>query len=90
MTDYITIDPRTHSTEVVSAPDWPTACRQSSLTDACVVYVEPSNKVTAHFLNLNGMPFGITAADAERALAWVAQHQDACRAADERVSESEA
>lgn len=85
MNDFITIDPRTHQIEVVPAPDFAAACEGSSLTDACVVYDEPADKVTAFFLD-SGLPFGITAPSVGRALAAVVTRQDACRVADHRMT----
>lgn len=89
-TQFTIINPRTHEITDIEAQDWQTACRKSGVPDGCVLYPEADGRFTAMFLNVSGTPFGIIAENAERALAWVVQHQDACRAADERNRQRDA
>ena len=83
-TQFTIINPRTHEITEIEAQDWQTACRQSGVPDGCVLHSETGDRVTAMFLNISGTPFAITAEGAATAMAWVVQHQDACRSAAER------
>ena len=81
---FTIINPRTHEITEIEAQDWQTACRESGVPDGCVLYPEADDRVTAMFINISGTPFAITAEGAATAMAWVVEHQDACRAAAER------
>lgn len=87
-TSYTLIDPRSGESKTITAPDWPTACRESGITDACVMFNEADGRVTALFIADDGLPFGVTAWTGERALAGVVEHQDRCRTNHDRIAKA--